>query len=101
MYQKALTLLHLPDNPQEPTGVTLDKTSASVEVGKTVKLVATVVPDNAEDKTVTWASSDETKATVDKGNVTAVSEGEVTITAKTVNNKTATSTITVTAASGN
>lgn len=62
--------------------VVLDKTSATVEEGKTVEIKATVNPsDTTEDKTVTWTSSDETIATVKDGLVTAVSEGKATITA--------------------
>ena len=80
------------------TGVTLDNTTASVEVDKTVTLTATVAPDNATDKTVTWATSDSTKATVADGVVTGVAAGEVTITA-TAGDKSASCTVTVTASS--
>gem|GEM_PF-3497314 len=65
------------------TGITLDKTTAEVEEGKTVTLAATVEPADATNKAVTWTSSDETKATVANGVVTGVAEGTVTITAKT------------------
>ena len=82
------------------TGITLDKTTASVEVGKTVTLTATVAPSNASNKTVTWTSSDEKIATVKDGVVIGVAEGTVTITATTSDGKkTATATITVTKAS--
>ena len=65
--------------------ITLDKVKADVNVGKTVKLVPTVGPDNADDKSVTWKSSDEKIATVDQdGNVKAVATGNATITATTV-----------------
>jgi uncharacterized protein YjdB len=65
--------------------VTLDKTKADVNVGKTVRIVPTVAPDNADDKSVTWKSSDEKIATVDKdGNVKGVAVGNATITATTV-----------------
>ena len=65
--------------------VTLDKTKADVNVGKTVRIVPTVAPDNADDKSVTWKSSDEKIATVDKdGNVKGVAVGSATITATTV-----------------
>lgn len=80
------------------TGVTLDKTTASVEVGKTVTLTATVAPANATDKTVTWTSSATDKATVEGGVVTGVAAGEATITATAGGDKTATCVVTVTAA---
>lgn len=88
-----------PDAPQEPTGVTLDKTTASLAVGGTQKLTAKVAPDDADDKTVTFTSSDTAIATVTpvQGTVTAVAEGTATITATTSNGKTATCVITVTA----
>lgn len=70
------------------TGITLDKTSASVEVGKTVSLKATVTPAETLD-TVAWTTSDAAVATVKDGVVTAVAPGAATITA-TVNGKTAT-----------
>ena len=66
------------------TGVTLDKTTADVEVGKTVTLTATVAPENATNKNVTWASDDETIATVEDGVVTGVAEGTANITVTTV-----------------
>ena len=66
-----------------PTGsVTLDKTTLSLAVGETAQLVATVKPDNATDKNVTWTSSDESVAKVADGKVTAVKAGKATITAK-------------------
>lgn len=54
-------------------------------------LVATILPATASDKSVEWKSSDEAVATVENGEVTAVAEGEATITATTDNGaKTAT-----------
>ncbi|MBP3795147.1 MAG: Ig-like domain-containing protein, partial [Bacteroidales bacterium] len=38
------------------TGVTLDKTEVALNIGETVTLTATVAPDDATDKTVTWAT---------------------------------------------
>lgn len=88
-----------PKDPVNPTGVTLNQKTASVVVGATKQLTATVEPENADDKTVTWTSSDETKATVDSnGLVTAVAEGSATITAETVNGIEATCAVTVNAA---
>ena len=62
--------------------ITLDKTSLSLIKGETVTITATVKPDDATDKTVTWSSSDESVAKVDGGKVTAVNAGRATITAK-------------------
>ncbi len=81
----------------EVTSVTLDKTSAELEIGEKITLAATVLPENAADKTVTWTSSDATVASVDaNGVVTAhkASATAVTITAK-AGDKTATCAITV------
>ncbi len=66
------------------TGVTLDKTSLTLEEGQTDTLTATVEPDEADNKNITWSSSDETVATVDAtGKVTAVNAGLATITVTT------------------
>ena len=86
------------------TGITLSQTEAAVTIGgETLTLTATVAPDDATDKTVTWTSSDPTVATVANGVVTAVAAGTATITATATNgtddttdDKTATCTITVT-----
>ena len=64
------------------TGVSLDKTSLELLEGETAVLTATVTPDNATDKTVSWISSAQSVATVSEtGTVTAVSVGRATITA--------------------
>ena len=69
---------------QMVTGLSLDKTSLSLNEGKTAMLNATVTPDNAHDPTLAWTSSDYSVATVDRyGKVTAVSKGTATITATT------------------
>ncbi len=85
----------------EVTGITLDKTSAEAEEGKTVQLVATVTPDNATVKDCEWTSSDETVATVDEnGLVTAKQAGTavITVTSKDNSEISAECTITVTSA---
>ena len=63
------------------TAITLNKTATTIKVGATETLsVTAVAPDNATDKTYTWKTSDESKATVDQdGKVTAVAAGTVTI----------------------
>jgi len=77
------------------SSVSLDKTSLSLTEGESATLAATVKPDNATNKTVTWSSSNASVASVDaSGKVTAVAEGTATITAK-AGDKTATCTVTV------
>ena len=70
--------------PIHPTGVTLSQTSATLEEGETVVLTATVAPADAENKEVTWSTSDANVATVVNGTVTAVHAGTATITVTTV-----------------
>lgn len=69
------------------TSLELDETELEAVAGsESVKLTATVGPEDATDKTVTWESSDETVARVDKnGNVYFVSSGTATITATATN----------------
>lgn len=77
------------------TEVTLSKKELTLKEGDSETLVATVKPDDATDKTVTWSSSDASIATVDNnGKVTAVKEGFATITAK-AGEKSATCSVTV------
>ena len=81
------------------TGVELNKTSTSIEVGATETLTATVAPADATNKSVTWTSSNEAVATVDGGVVTGVAAGTATITVTTMDGSfTATCTVTVIAA---
>lgn len=78
------------------SAVAVNPTTAAVKPGATVTLSATVTPEDATDKTITWSSSDEKVATVDGGKVTGVAEGTATITATTKSgDKTATCTVTV------
>ncbi|AXI01203.1 hypothetical protein DV702_16630 [Sporosarcina sp. PTS2304] len=87
------------------TGITLDQSnvadlevgSGAIEAKKTVQLTAAVAPANATNQSVTWTSSNPAVATVSNtGLVTAISAGNTTISATTVNGKIATSAITVT-----
>lgn len=66
------------------SGVTLNKTAMSIERTRSEFLTATVKPNGAADKTVSWKSSDESVATVTaNGNVTGVALGTATITVTT------------------
>ncbi len=81
------------------SSVTLNKTTAELKVGDTVTLSANVLPTNATNPKVSWKSNKTGVATVDNnGKVTAVSEGEATITAASTDgsNKSASCKITVT-----
>ncbi|MDE6068516.1 MAG: leucine-rich repeat protein, partial [Treponemataceae bacterium] len=76
-------------------GITLDETTLTLEPGKTMTLTATVLPEDADDKMVTWLSDDPSVATVSEdGIVTAVRIGKTTIKAK-AGNKTAACHVTV------
>ena len=78
--------------------ITLNKAETSISVGNSETLTATVAPENAANKALTWASSDEDVATVaPDGTVTAVKAGAATITATAADGsgKSATCTVTV------
>ena len=65
------------------SGVSLDVTELTLNIGESKKLTATVKPDNATDKTVTWTSANPAVAAVDEnGKVTALSAGTTVVTAK-------------------
>ena len=73
----------LENEPIHVTGISLDKTTASMATGETLALTPVFAPETATNKTVIWSSSDNTVATVDDGVVTAVKKGSATITVKT------------------
>lgn len=91
-----VTVEDLPDIPV--AGVTVSPASVSVYVGNSYTLAASVSPSDAENKSVSWSSSDEAVATVSaRGVVKAVSAGTAEITATTNDGgKTATCVVTVT-----
>lgn len=95
-YAKAHARMRLAQAPAA-TGITLSDGTASIAVGATKQLAATLTPTGSKSP-ITWASSDATKATVDyTGKVTGVAEGNATITA-TANGHSDSCTVTVTAA---
>ncbi|MCI8647278.1 MAG: S8 family serine peptidase [Firmicutes bacterium] len=70
----------------EVTKITLNRTSATLYAGDTLALTATVSPENASNRTITWSSDNPSIASVDRaGTVTAVSKGAATITAAASN----------------
>ena len=84
--------------PVHVTGVTLNKSETTMLVGGTETLTATVAPANADNKNVTWTTSNANVATVNNGVVTGVGAGTATITVTTVDgNKTASCVVTVNA----
>lgn len=79
------------------TGITVASTDISLEEGATKAITATVTPDNATNKEVTYKSTDETIATVDeKGAVTGVKEGTTTVTVTSKENAEITATVNIT-----
>lgn len=78
--RKEITLTIL---PMAVTGVTLDKNQLSLLEGESGSLTATVLPEGAADKTVSWSTSDAAIATVADGKVTAAAPGSATITVTT------------------
>lgn len=85
----AAGLTHIPAPVVKVTGVKLAQKSAVLSAkGASIKLKATVLPENASDKSVTWRSKDKKIATVDaKGKVTAVGNGSTRITVTTKDGK--------------
>ena len=76
--------------------ITLSKTATSIVAGGTETLTATLNPTDADNKTITWTSSDTSVATVSGGKITALKAGSTTITAS-CSGKSASCTVTVTA----
>ena len=97
---KGVILTYDSDAPAEiieVTSVALNKNELALEVDEVEQLFATVLPEDAFDRSVTWVSYDNNIATVVDGFVTAVGEGTVTIAAQT-EHLTASCAVTVSAA---
>ena len=78
------------------SAIELSDSEKKLNVGKSFTITATVKPDNAWNRTVTWSSSDPSIATVDEnGTVTAIAEGEAIITAESADGVTAECKVTV------
>ena len=84
------------DNSIPVKDLSLNKKKLELTVGETASLKETIIPSNATNKGVTWSSSNKKYATVDKtGKVKGIKAGDVTITVKSANGKTAACKITV------
>ena len=80
-----------------PTSITLNQKQLTMEVGDEQELLATIEPNDATNKEVTWTTSNKNIVTVDKnGKIKGIKEGTAKITAKTVNGKETTCQVTVT-----
>ena len=97
-----VTVTDAPTPPVAVTEVSVSPVSLNLNIEDSSTLTATVKPDNATNKNVTWTSGNPNVATVNSsGKVTAVSEGFVVITVKTVDGGfTDTCSVTVTEPSG-
>ena len=94
--QAATLTVQVKPAPVSVTGVSLDKATLELFTGGSATLTATVQPDDATNKNVTWKSDNANVATVQNGTVNAVGAGEATITVTTEDgNKTATCAVTV------
>ncbi len=72
----------------EVESITLNPDSLILKIGQKLQLIATILPENATNKEIFWSSSDSNVATIDSnGTITALKEGNATLTATTSNNK--------------
>ena len=72
-------VINVTDGSVPIQSISLNESTINMEVGESETLEATVLPENASDKSVTWTSEDPTIATVEDGLVRAVAEGHTTI----------------------
>ena len=70
--------------PQLATGITLNQTSAEIGINETLTLVATITPENTTNQNLLWSTSNNSIASVTRGVVKGLSEGECIITATTL-----------------
>lgn len=83
-YRSVIENVYSSGGESEITSIKLDKNSADMAVGETMKLSAVIEPTSPNNAMVYWSTSDDTVAQVSpNGVVTALKEGSVTITAKT------------------
>ena len=75
---------YVPIGNASVTGITLDKSILNIGLNETYQLTATVLPGYAANKKVTWSASNSNCTVTQSGLVTAITEGECVITARTV-----------------
>lgn len=81
--------------------IKLDKYEVKIKIGEKDMPMVTMLPENAEDKSEIWESSDKSVATVNKyGNITGVGEGECTVTVTSADNKSVSAKVKVTVKGG-
>ena len=68
-----------------PTKLALSESKVKITAGETATIGATITPENATNKSITWTSEDEKIATVTNGVITGIKAGKTTITATTAN----------------
>lgn len=84
---------------QPAKGVALSETNLELYLGESKTLTATIYPEDTEDKSLTWRSSDNSVVEVsENGNIKTLKEGEATVTVETVNGLSADCQVTVIAA---
>ena len=79
----------------EVESISIDKTNITLLVDETKTIVATIIPENAEDKSITWSSSDENIASVVDGQITGRKVGTAIITVTAQNGVTVTAKVNV------
>ena len=60
----------------EVENISLDKSTTTIKVGETLNLSATITPENATNKEITYSSSDQKVATISGSTLTAVAAGK-------------------------
>lgn len=94
--KKGTCAVKVTSNEVLPTSIKLSKTSTTINLGGRIQLVPTISPSTATNKSVTWVSSNTSIANVSStGVVTALKEGNATITAVSSNGKSANCVVTV------
>lgn len=83
LQSRVATLENQQDTTVRVTGVSLNNSTLTLNVGSTNTLTATVLPTNATNKSVTWSTNNSSVASVNNGVVTAHAKGQATITVTT------------------